>query len=126
MIRDSKKQSENGSAQADRNESKAEQEQRAGNAVKDEKDSKPSTLTRRTSIVIGMCLYILTALGILSHYMKSNYNETLLVRYKQYGNPSKPCVVIIPGLDGATAFFQVQNIFIFIFIFSQRKISDVP
>ena len=112
MIRDSKKQNsgnENGSAQVDRNESKAEQEQRVGNAVKDEKNTKPSTLTRRTSIVIGMCLYILTALGILSHYLKSNYNETLLVRYKQYGNPSKSCVVIIPGLDGATAFFQVQK-----------------
>ena len=92
--------------------------------MKEEKNSKPSTLTRRTSIVIGMCLYILTALGILSHYMKSNYNETLLVRYKQYGNPSKPCVVIIPGLDGATFFFQVRNIFIFVFIFVLYLILD--
>lgn len=66
-----------------------------------------STSSRRFSIVLSVLIYVVAAFGISSHYCTSGYNETLLFRYKQYGSESKPCVVVIPGLDGATSFFQV-------------------
>lgn len=43
-----------------------------------------------------------------SKYCCEIYNETLPARYKQYGNEDKPCLVVIPGLDGATSFFHVR------------------
>jgi hypothetical protein len=66
-----------------------------------------STFSRRLNIVLSLFIYMMAAFGISSHYCTSGYNETLPFRYKQYGSESKPCVVVIPGLDGATSFFQV-------------------
>ena len=66
-----------------------------------------SSFSRRLNIVLSVFIYIMAALGISSHYCTSGYNETLPFRYKQYGSELKPCVVVIPGLDGATSFFQV-------------------
>ena len=112
MIRDSKKQKSDNETETAQVAGAASNQIRTEEIDKkteneSEKDLNQSTFSRRTSIVLGMFLYCLAALGIASHYCKSNYNETLPVRYKQYGNPTKPCVVIIPGLDGATSFFQV-------------------
>lgn len=70
---------------------------------------KQSTSTRRRNIILGTILYLLAALGIASHYSTTGYNETLPLRYKQYGSASKPCIVVIPGLDGATSFFNVRS-----------------
>ena len=42
----------------------------------------------------------------LSSYQVRNYNDSLSFRYKSYGNVTKETIVIIPGLDGVTAFFS--------------------
>ena len=71
-------------------------------------EAKKSTSNRRRNIIIGTIIYTLAALGIASHYCTSSYNESLPLRYKQYGSMDKPCVVLIPGLDGVTSFFNVR------------------
>lgn len=66
-----------------------------------------SSFSRRSNIILSVIIYLLAAFGISSHYCSSGYNETLPFRYKQYGSVTKPCVVVIPGLDGAASFFNV-------------------
>mmetsp|Transcript_30225 Transcript_30225/g.68657 ORF Transcript_30225/g.68657 Transcript_30225/m.68657 type:complete len:312 (-) Transcript_30225:698-1633(-) len=51
-------------------------------------------------------LLILVALKLLSLYQQGTYNDILDTRYKSYGDATKETVVLIPGLDGATAFFS--------------------
>lgn len=43
--------------------------------------------------------------SIVSVYQRSNYSDALDHRYKSYGNTEGRAVVLIPGLDGAAAFF---------------------
>lgn len=50
---------------------------------------------------------IIAALTTLSRYQLENYSDILESRYTVYGESlNKPAVVLIPGLDGATAFFS--------------------
>jgi pimeloyl-ACP methyl ester carboxylesterase len=53
-------------------------------------------------------LIVILAIGLIvvSRYSTSRYNQIQPFRYREYGRRDLPTVVIIPGLDGATAFFQ--------------------
>ena len=44
-------------------------------------------------------------LYLLSQYLIGNYNNQLSCRYKTYGDPARDTIVLVPGLDGVTAFF---------------------
>ena len=77
--------------------------------VEDLIGKEPSTAARRFQIVLSVAVYVFAALGIASHYCTSSYSDVLPFRYKQYGNIEKPCIVVIPGLDGSTNFFQVRS-----------------
>jgi pimeloyl-ACP methyl ester carboxylesterase len=44
--------------------------------------------------------------AIVSYLDVQRYSETLDFRFKSYGLSTNPTVVLIPGLDGATAFFS--------------------
>lgn len=41
-----------------------------------------------------------------NHERAAGYRELEFIAFKSYGDASKPPLVIIPGLDGATAFFS--------------------
>jgi hypothetical protein len=49
---------------------------------------------------------ILVGLKLLSVWQLNTYSDVLDTRYKTYGDATKDTVVLIPGLDGATAFFS--------------------
>lgn len=49
---------------------------------------------------------LLLALRMLSLWHLSNYPNQLDFRYKSYGSRDKETIVVIPGLDGAMAFFN--------------------
>lgn len=52
-------------------------------------------------------IVILAALTTLSRYQLHNYSDVLESRYRIYGErQAKQTVLLIPGLDGATAFFS--------------------
>lgn len=64
-----------------------------------------STAMRFTSLFWPVV--IIAALTTLSRYQLENYSDDLESRYNIYGESlSKPTLVLIPGLDGATAFFS--------------------
>ena len=103
MLRDSKKQK---SEDATTNATLSNQDN--DKIRTDSVEAKKATSNRRRNIMIGTIIYILAALCIASHYCTSSYDESLPLRFKQYGSTDKPCVVLIPGLDGATSFFNVR------------------
>jgi pimeloyl-ACP methyl ester carboxylesterase len=51
------------------------------------------------------CILISVILFFALDIQPSNY-DVLPFKFKQYGDLDKPCIIIVPGLDGATAFFQ--------------------
>jgi pimeloyl-ACP methyl ester carboxylesterase len=61
---------------------------------------------KRTNLFFPLfVLFLSAALWWLSWYQVSTYNNKLAVRYKSYGDATKETIVLVPGLDGATAFF---------------------
>lgn len=55
-----------------------------------------------SSLLIG---FLSVVLYYLYAYHLGKYSDDLPFKYKVYGQSTKPPIVIIPGLDGATAFF---------------------
>jgi pimeloyl-ACP methyl ester carboxylesterase len=56
------------------------------------------------SFIINIAVAV-TAI-IFTLYFNTNYDHTLPFKYKNYGDPNRPPIVIIPGLDGCVSFFQ--------------------
>lgn len=48
---------------------------------------------------------VLLGLHLLSQWQITNYMDEMPRKYRTYGNPEYPPVVVIPGLDGAVNFF---------------------
>lgn len=62
--------------------------------------------TALTRILTMYAFFAITAFFAgLSYWSVSNFSNERYFKYKSYGNPNATSIVLVPGLDGAVAFF---------------------